>query len=176
MHLVLRSSHAKGEWSFRKPQIRRKVEQILEKFSEKFGVQILVHANVGNHLHLQIKTPRRLAYIRFIRAVTSGIAMAVTGRNRWSGGSASGGHGASGARGAAIGFATNAKTKTEGAQADNTAKKFRFWDLRPFTRIVVGMKAIKRLVNYIFVNQLEGLGHDRSSARFWVSVGYTSSA
>lgn len=43
--------------------------------------------------------------------------------------------------------------------------KDRFWDCRPFTRIVFGYKAFRRLKEYIQVNQLEGLGMNRIDAR-----------
>ena len=55
MHLVLRSSGAKGEFSFRRP----------------------------NHARAILDFGNRFAYVPFIRAVTTAIAMAVTGRTRW---------------------------------------------------------------------------------------------
>ena len=130
MHLVLRSSKAKGPWSFRRPRNERRLKTILEKFSTRFAVRILSFANVGNHLHLQIKLGNRHTYRPFIRAVTAAIAMAVTGASRWK--------------------------KVEG----------KFWDLRPFTRIVVGWRAVLTLRDYIAVNRLEGHGYDRELAKF----------
>jgi hypothetical protein len=47
--------------------------------------------------------------------------------------------------------------------------KITFWDRRPFTRIVVGLKAILSLRDYIAVNQLEGYGRSRQEARFIVA-------
>ena len=41
MHLVLRSSQAKGDWSFSKKPNRRKIDVIFENFSEKYSVKIL---------------------------------------------------------------------------------------------------------------------------------------
>lgn len=129
MHLVLRSSHAKGGWSFRVGENPRKVERILKKFSLKYGVHVLSVANVGNHLHLHVHLGNRYGYKPFIRAVTSAIAMAITGMSRW--------------------------------------KKFdiQFWDLRPFTRVVIGREAWSRLTKYIRLNQLEGLGYKRDVAK-----------
>jgi len=83
MHLVLRSSHAKGAMSFLKPANKRKIEAIVTRFSNKYGVRILSLGNVGNHLHFHIHLTNRHTYKAFIRAVTSAIAMAVTGINRW---------------------------------------------------------------------------------------------
>ena len=49
----------------------------------------------------------------------------------------------------------------------NTLKK-KFWDLRPFTRIVIGRNAILRLKDYIEINRLQGFGHTCGSARFYM--------
>lgn len=132
MHLVLRSSKAKGDWSFRRPQHRRKIIEILDRFGEKYGVRRQSYANVGNHLHLQIQLTNRATYKPFIRAVTAAIAMAVTGINRWT---------------------------------VKSGKKLRFWDYRPFTRIVVGYRALLTLKDYILINNLEGFGVDRRQAQ-----------
>jgi hypothetical protein len=131
MHLVLRSSRAKGEMSFRRPQHQRAIQGIIRKFSAKYGVKVLSLANVGNHLHIHLKLSTRYGYTPFIRAVTSAIAMAVTGRSRWS------------------------KTPK---------KKEKFWDLRPFTRIVVGLRAYFTLRDYVELNQFEGAGVPREHA------------
>ncbi len=76
MHLVLRSTKAKGDWSFRKPRNEANVNRIVDKFSVVYGVRVISMANVGNHLHLQIKLTNRFTYRPFIRAVTAAIAMA----------------------------------------------------------------------------------------------------
>jgi REP element-mobilizing transposase RayT len=83
MHLVLRSTQARGDWSFRRPGNARRVRAIVSKFAAKYGVRLISFANVGNHLHLHIKLSNRFSYAPFIRAVTSAIVMAVTGRTRW---------------------------------------------------------------------------------------------
>lgn len=132
MHLVLRSSKAKGDLSFLRKGNDRKVRQIVQKFSIRYGVQILSLANVGNHLHFQIKLGNRFGYKPFIRAITAAIAMAVTGVSRWK--------------------------KVEG----------KFWDYRPFTRVIMGFKAFLTLRDYIKVNQFEGFGYKRNQARFLI--------
>jgi REP element-mobilizing transposase RayT len=83
MHLVLRSELARGDWSFRKPKHELKIKELVKKFSQRFGVRVLSMANVGNHLHFQIKLSNRYTYKPFIRALSSSIAMAVTGASRW---------------------------------------------------------------------------------------------
>lgn len=131
MHLVLRSTKAKGEWSFRRPQNEKKIREILERFSRRHGVKILSLANVGNHLHFQIKLSNRYLYRPFIRAITAAIAMAVTGASRWK------------------------------------PSKAKFWDYRPFTRIVQSYRAFLNLRDYIRINQIEGFGYAREEAR-WI--------
>jgi REP element-mobilizing transposase RayT len=42
----------------------------------------------------------------------------------------------------------------------------KFWDLRPFSRIVIGFRATLALKDYIAINQLEGYGVHRANARF----------
>lgn len=152
MHLVLRSSKAKGAWSFRRPDNQRKIKSIMAKFSAKYHVHILSMANVGNHLHLQIQLYKRQFYKPFIRAVTSAIAMAVTGMNRWS---------KNGLRGS--------KTNEVSAiisRREHSSPKLKFWDYRPFTRVVKGFKAFLKLKDYIAINKLEGFGVQRNQARF----------
>ena len=83
MHLVLRSTKATGDFSFWKPQNKNKIKQITTKFSNKYGIKVLSMANVGNHLHFQIKLTNRFTFKPFVRAITSAIAMAVTKTSRW---------------------------------------------------------------------------------------------
>lgn len=83
MHLVLRSTKAVGDWSFLRPKNKKRIIEILKKFTAKYGIKIISFANVGNHLHLHIKLSNRYTYAPFIRAVTGAIMMVVTGINRW---------------------------------------------------------------------------------------------
>lgn len=137
MHLVLRSTRARGDLSFWRAHNSRRIDSILAKFSKSHGVRIIAKANVGNHLHLHIRLLRISGYKRFIRAVTGSIAMAVSGRSRWNSAS---------------------------------EPKQKFWDLRPFTRIVIGRRDFSNVKNYIRINQLEGLGYPRSAARAMADV------
>jgi REP element-mobilizing transposase RayT len=78
MHLVLRSSKAVGPWSFRKARNEAAIKNIFVRFGHKYGIQILRLANVGNHLHLQIKVANRYTFKAFIRATTAAITSVVT--------------------------------------------------------------------------------------------------
>jgi len=137
MHLVLRSSKARGEWSFFKKKNARAVNAILSKFSQRHFVRILSKAIVGNHIHLHIQLRSRSTYKAFIRAITSAIAMAITGASRW--------------------------------RPLKTCARDRFWDLRPFTRIVQGFRDLSNLKRYIELNQLEVGGFTKDEARFFLA-------
>jgi hypothetical protein len=80
-HVVLRSTKATKNWSFRRHKY--KIRQILEAFSKKHHIGLVSHANVGNHLHLNLQISNRKQYQKFIRAISSSIMMTVTGYNRW---------------------------------------------------------------------------------------------
>lgn len=141
IHLVLKSSQAKGEWSFRRPKNRVIVQALLRKFSERYGVRILSFANVGNHLHLHLQLTHRAGYRPFIRALTGAIAMAISGVNRWN---------------------------------KRAGSNLKFWDYRPFTRVVIGFRAVLGLRDYIKINQLEGAGMKRAHAVMIIKRSFSS--
>lgn len=120
------------------------MKQIISKFAHKYEVKVYSSANVGNHLHLHIKLSNRFTYYKFIRAITAAIAMAVTGASRW-----------------------QPLRKTE-SQKSNRQIKDRFWDYRPFTRVVVGFRGFLNLKDYIEINQMEGFGYDHQRAIFFL--------
>jgi REP element-mobilizing transposase RayT len=164
MHLVLRSSKAKGDWSFRKPRNATQVNRIIDKFSVAYGVRVISMANVGNHLHLQIKLSNRFGYVPFIRAVTAAIAMAVTGRNRWSIANSGGGTEPLYADQISATCSNPHRLSAKGS------KQEKFWDCRPFTRVIEGFRAVLTLRDYIRINQLEGAGNRRLDARFMLQA------
>lgn len=49
-------------------------------------------------------------------------------------------------------------------------RRDRFWDRRPFTRIVRTPAALLRLKDYIVLNKLEALGYGRIEARFLIAA------
>ena len=82
MHLVLRSSRAVGKMSFRRNNNGKLVKESLKRFAKKYGIKLVMTAIQGNHIHLHIRLPHRLAYKAFIRAVTARIAMGITGAGK----------------------------------------------------------------------------------------------
>lgn len=72
MHLVMRSSLAKGNKSLLKNE--KQIRFILTNQSTRFGVKIYKYANAGNHLHMIIRPSSRKAFHKFIKAVSGLIA------------------------------------------------------------------------------------------------------
>jgi REP element-mobilizing transposase RayT len=199
MHLVLRSTKATGDWSFWRGENKVKIQRIVTKFSLKYGVKVFSMANVGNHIHFHIKLSNRYTYKPFIRALTSAIAMAVTGASRW--------NKLEDVLKERFGSGLKSQTKSENqfskavkSGSINESGPYessphesgphesgphesspydvsaplkashlkRFWDCRPFTRVVIGFKALLNLKDYIEINQLEGFGFQRSQAKFFL--------
>lgn len=150
MHMVLRSSLAIGPWSFRRHH--KKIDLIVKKFSNKYGVKILSLANVGNHLHFHLQLTSRHTYKPFIRAITAAIAMAVTGASRWQ----------------PLARRFKLATQNKPSMKNENRKKIKFWDYRPFTRVVIGFRALLNLKDYIRINQIEGSGEFRHVAEYIV--------
>jgi len=82
IHIVLRSSQAKGVWSFLGVKNQTAIDRIIARQARKFGVTVQDFANVGNHLHLKIKAPTRARFQAFLRSVTCLIARKITGARR----------------------------------------------------------------------------------------------
>jgi len=148
MHLVLRSSKARGEWSFRKKGNPQKINVLVQKFSKRYGVKVISLANVGNHLHFHLKLSDCETYPAFIRALTASIAMAVTGASRWK----------------------PFKNCLQEVSSDiNSKASQKFWDYRPFTRFVKGVRAFLKMQDYIEINQLEGIGYRKREAEMFLA-------
>lgn len=79
MHLVVRSSQAKGEYSFRFGKNYGRVDQLVRRICRKHGVRLYEYANVGNHLHLLIRLHKAFLWKAFIRELTGSLATLVRG-------------------------------------------------------------------------------------------------
>lgn len=122
MHLVLRSSQARGEQSFRHYSNQKKIEKAFFARAKKYGIKVYQFANVGNHIHALIRVKNRHTWKPFIRALTAEITLIVTGANKLK------------------------------------ALKEKFWDQRPFTRIVDWRRGYQVAKDYVILNQMEALG------------------
>lgn len=77
-HLVLKSNQAKGELSF--VNNRKLLDGILQRSSKKWGVKILRHEWVWDHLHGIFMVSNRALYKAWIRELTSEIVKALSQR------------------------------------------------------------------------------------------------
>jgi hypothetical protein len=80
MHLVMRSTRAKGEHSLLARRMR--IERAIRKVGKLTGVKVYRYANSGNHLHLVILPRSRPAYHAFIRAISGIVARIALGVER----------------------------------------------------------------------------------------------
>jgi REP element-mobilizing transposase RayT len=78
MHIVLRSSRAQGAWSMLGAK-RERVDALVRQVAARHGQRLYRYANVGNHLHLLVKTPSRRAFQRFLKDLTGSLAILITG-------------------------------------------------------------------------------------------------
>jgi REP element-mobilizing transposase RayT len=141
MHVVLRSSRAKGAWSMLHPRHVDRIESQIRKIARKHGVRLYRHVNVGNHLHLLVRTPTRTAFKAFISELAGAIPMIVTGAKK--------------GRALTRSRAGTTGTSTGGADA---ATGRGFWDYLPYTRIVRWGRDFNNVKEYFIKNFFEAAG------------------
>jgi REP element-mobilizing transposase RayT len=134
LHVVLRSSKAKGAHSMLHPKHCNAIETFVHKTAKHWGVRVYRFANVGNHIHLLIQVPTREAWKRFSKALSGGIAQIVTGAQKGS-----------------------ALKRDQGSSIPESAKRG-FWDHLLFTRIVSFGRDFKRMTRYLIKNLFEAAG------------------
>ena len=140
IHFVLRSSWATGKDSFLASKNHKAVDRIITNFAKKFGVKIYERAINTNHIHLLLKITNRVLYRAFIRAVAGKIASQVMGEQSFK-----------------LFRQSRLKSKAgEGSKALEKGQKF--WEFRPFSRIVNWGRDYRTCVGYLKQNILEALG------------------
>ena len=131
IHLVLKSKFAIGRHSLLAPKHILEVDRIVRSQAKACGIKIYHFINVGNHLHLVMKIKNRVLYARFIRAISGLIARLVTGRER-------------------------AKAKIISSSKDSAIPtKFKFWQARPFSRVVSWGREFNTITKYMNKNRFE---------------------
>lgn len=94
LHVVFRAHRARGAWSLLTRANEKLVQGLLQLCAERHHIRVYRFVNVGNHIHLLIKTERRqyeLAkqdFHRFLKHFGGLVAFEVTGAKK---GSAQGG-------------------------------------------------------------------------------------
>src|SRR6476646_4501556 len=74
MHITLRSERAKGEWSLLEKKNARFIRELLSQASRKWKVKVYETANVGNHIHLLLRSQTREGFANFLRVLGAQIA------------------------------------------------------------------------------------------------------
>jgi REP element-mobilizing transposase RayT len=151
LHLVLRSSKAHGRYSLLLRD--RALQRIAKRLGSKVGVNLRHFTNAGNHLHLIVQVEKRGALKKYLKALSGLIARQMTGAER-------------GKPCHRKGIWTR-DSRSEAPTLQDVPKNrpLRFWDARPFTRIVNWGKDYTQLKNYLMLNGLEVAGMNRLSAR-----------
>lgn len=134
LHVVLRSSKARGERSLLSPRHCDHIRGLVDRLKKRWRVSVYRYANVGNHLHLLIRAHSRADWQGFIRELAGGIAMLVTGARK--------GH---------------ALARSRSTELPESAQRG-FWDHLVFTRIVRWGRDFATTASYVSTNLWEGLG------------------
>jgi REP element-mobilizing transposase RayT len=77
-HTVMRSTHARGGYSFLLKKNQKSLRRIVYGAAKLFYIKIDRYVNVGNHIHLLIKAPSRQAQANFFRTISALIARQIT--------------------------------------------------------------------------------------------------
>lgn len=135
MHLILKSSKAKGSWSFLNFHNHKKIRILLIYYARKYRVQLRELSFGQQFIHMNIQVKSRKDYLKFIRVSTCAIAMKIAKVNRLNG------------------------------AEKNKRNKLKFWDFRPLTaampinlsKLKIGLKQIIKFAQYLQMVQSQCL-------------------
>jgi REP element-mobilizing transposase RayT len=82
MHLVLRSSLARGKHSMSNKGVALAIDETIKSQAENCGVRILQYSNQGHHLHLLVMVKGRAQLTSFLKSVSGLVARIVIGAQR----------------------------------------------------------------------------------------------
>lgn len=133
LHLVVKSSYATGARSMLRKRNASRIEAIIRSQARLKGLRVYHFVNVGNHLHLVLRVDHRS--LQTGRRAYRAFIRAVTGL-----------------------IARHVLGAERGA-----AQGAKFWQARPFTRIVTWGRDYLGLSGYMLKNQLEAIGFVKSS-------------
>ena len=134
LHVVLRSTKARGELSLLHPRHCNHILNFVDRLKIRWGIAVYRYANVGNHLHLLVRAKSRADWQGFIRELSGGIAMIVTGARKG-----------------------NALERSKAAGLPESAKRA-FWDHLVYSRIVSWGRDFTGVARYVCTNLWEAVG------------------
>ncbi len=82
LHLVFKSTKAKGQWSFLAPRNKGVIHLLLDAAQKKWNGKIHRFENVGNHLHIIAQFKKRSDFQSFLREFTQKVMFQVTGAKK----------------------------------------------------------------------------------------------
>jgi REP element-mobilizing transposase RayT len=82
MHVVLRSTLARGRWSLRRPETEELLRKVMRTLAHRNDVRVYEFANAGNHVHMVVRAKQRPHFQAFLRAFAGIAARLVTGARR----------------------------------------------------------------------------------------------
>ncbi len=77
-HIVMKSNLAKGRYSFKSLRHRQKIETLIHRKAQIYGIRIAEYSNVGNHLHLVVRFQCPYLFKNFLKVTMGLIARIVT--------------------------------------------------------------------------------------------------
>lgn len=88
IHVVFRSTRARGHWSLLTRKNEALIKKLLARCATRHHIKVYRFVNVGNHLHLLVKTRSnqyflgRAHFARFLREFGGAVAISVTGAKK----------------------------------------------------------------------------------------------
>lgn len=132
-HVVFKADKKAMKLNFRSPRVYKLVHRVIKRYSKRFHVKIEQCSVNFDHIHMNIRIPRRAMSHYFLRVVAGQIAQELQNSQL-----------------------LREVTDTPNAEKGIGAKRLmKLWLVRPFTRVVHGWRAYITLRNYIQLNERE---------------------
>lgn len=140
LHVVFKANRFSPAFvGLRNPRHYREICLVMRRYSKKFKVRVAQFSIQADHIHCLIRAKNRKNFLHFLRVFAGQVAQ--KNWNRWDPST------------------SRRRAKTKAARRYHQAQlRERFWQDRPYTRIVFGEKAIRIVRNYIQLNEKEATG------------------
>ena len=135
-HVVFKADKKAMKLNLRSPQTFKIVRRIIDCYAKRFFIKIDQCSINFDHIHLNIRIPRRAMSHYFLRVVAGQIAQELQKQNL-------------------LREVTDTSAEKRGV---STKRVMKLWLVRPFTRVVHGWRGYVVLRNYIQLNEKEVLG------------------
>jgi len=132
VHIVMKSSRAKGAWTMNQRKHRAAIMAMTYVYADRFKVHVYRFANVGNHLHLLVKAEEKKNLSDFLRVLAGRVAVTVTGAKKYV---------------KQIGI--------EKRMGKNKKKIQKFWDNLCWSRLINWGRDFYNVRNYLIANKVE---------------------